>query len=81
MSGSLSEETHKIGEAIRATADSVRDAGSKASESVTQASADMCRTTTAARDSLSRCVESQPLASVAVAAALGLVTGLLMFRR
>jgi len=80
MNNILSGDKTTIGDAVRSTAETVQEAGQQATSAISEATKSMCSFSMKARDNLTRTVEAQPVASVVLAAALGLMAGLFLSR-
>ncbi len=81
MLESIPVDTKLVGDTISATTDAVRDAGHKAASAITDAGKEAYETGSAAHASIVRQVTAQPMASIAAAGLIGLLAGLLLWRR
>ena len=75
------DATPSFADAARATADAIRVAGRKASAVMADIKEEARDTGTKTREQVVGRVQAQPMTSLLVVAALGLVAGLLMSRR
>jgi ElaB/YqjD/DUF883 family membrane-anchored ribosome-binding protein len=76
-----SHVVHDLREGVRTTTDALRDAGRRASEVMSEFGESAYQAGNKTRAQVAGQVEAQPIASILIAASIGLIAGALLFRR